>query len=262
MANKNKPISTLSDLEEKHHFEANKNYFVISIYAFCVIVLSVIAIFILWHYPAISKIIKEFIGNLSAFIVAFFIAYFMNPLVKLINSKFYTKTCKIKSKKLSIGLSILTSYILVAAVMSIILVFILPEVYYSVMDLTETTSKAIPKITDDVVNYIEGLEKKFPWLDWTTIEKEIQALIPEFMKITSNFVTYIFEKAIHISISLISLFLSLIISVTVSIYMILDKKILAKNACRILYALFSKERTISLVKTVKECNNIFYNFLY
>lgn len=261
MATKNKPTSTFSDIEEKHHFEANKNYFVISIYAFCVIVLSVIAIFILWHYPTISRIIKEFISNLSSFIVAFFIAYFMNPLVKLINSKFYKKLCKIKSDKVSIALSILTSYIFVAAVMSIILIFILPEVYYSVLDLTETTSKAIPKITDSAIKYVERLENNFPWLDWPSIEKEIQALIPEFMKVTSNFVSYIFEKAIHISISIISLFLSMIVSVTVSIYMILDKKILAKNACRILYTIFSKERTHSLVKTVKECNNIFYNFV-
>ena len=42
---------------------------------------------------------------------------------------------------------------------------------------------------------------------------------------------------------------------------ILDKKILAKNSCRILYAIMSKNKTLALVKTVKECNNIFYNFV-
>ncbi|MBE5935748.1 MAG: AI-2E family transporter [Lachnospiraceae bacterium] len=259
MTNKNKPISTFSDMEEKHRFEANKNYFVISIYTFCVIVLSVIAIYILWHFSKVSSVVMNFISNLSAFVVAFFIAYFMNPFVNLLHNKLLSK--KIKSEKLSISLSILVSYILVTALLAVLLFFILPEVYYSIADLTETISKAIPSISNKLINFIEDLEKKFPWFDWNTIEKQIQTSIPEFMKVTTNFVTYIFEKAINISISVISLVLSLIISVTVSVYMILDKKLLAKNACRVLYAITSKSKACAIVKTVRECNNIFYNFV-
>ena len=259
--NKNNSNSTFSDLEQEHQFEANRKYFIISIYAVCVIVLSVIAIYVLWNMTNVASIFNSFIQKLSPFIVAFFIAYFMHPLVKFIRNKIMIGIFKSNHNKLNIGLSILLAYIFVIACITLILFFILPEVYYSIVDLTETVSKNIPKWSNKVIQTIENLEERFPWFNWAEIEKQAKDSIPSFMKITTDLVTYIFEKAINISISVISAVLSLIVSITVSIYMILDKKNLAKHACRFTYAIMPKNRAYGLIQTIKECNTIFYKFV-
>ena len=251
----------MEDMDKKHQFEANKNYFIISIYTFCVIILCVVTIYILWHNEKVIAICRDFISKISVFLIAFFIAYFMNPLVKFIENKIVIKALKIKSTKLRIGLSILLSYIFVIACIVAILVFIFPEVYYSISDLTDTVSKNIPTISKKVIKFLNELEQRFPWFDWKTVEKQVQTSIPSFMKITTNFLTYLFEKAITISISVVSAIISLIIAITVSIYMILDKKVLAKHACRLTYAIIPKHKANGFIQTVKECNNIFYKFV-
>lgn len=251
----------MEDMEKKHQFEANKKYFIISIYAFCVVVLSVITIYVLWHNEKVLAICKDFTSKISVFLVAFFIAYFMNPLVKFFDKIIVTKLFKVKSDKLRIGLSILLSYVFVIACIVAILVFIFPEVYYSIADLTETVSKSIPAISKKVIKFLNELEQRFPWFDWKTIEKQVQTSLPSFMKITTDFLTYLFEKAITISISVVSAIFTLIIAITVSVYMILDKKVLAKHACRLTYAIIPKRKAKSFIQTIKECNTIFYKFV-
>ena len=53
-------------ISAKHRFEANHNYFVISIYALSVIILSALAIYLIWHFNIISGIMYgiSFIGTL------------------------------------------------------------------------------------------------------------------------------------------------------------------------------------------------------
>ena len=184
----------MEDMEKKHQFEANKKYFIISIYAFCVVVLSVITIYVLWHNEKVLSICRDFTSKISVFLVAFFIAYFMNPLVKFFDKIIITKLFKVKSNKLRIGLSILLSYVFVIACIVAILVFIFPEVYYSIADLTETVSKSIPAISKRIVKFLNELEHRFPWFDWNNIEKQVQTSLPSFMKITTDFLTYFLKR--------------------------------------------------------------------
>ena len=83
-------------ISAKHRFEANHNYFVISIYALSVIILSALAIYLIWHFNIISGHISNFLRIASDFIIAFFIAYFINPIVKLIYKYVFVKLIKIK----------------------------------------------------------------------------------------------------------------------------------------------------------------------
>ena len=259
--NKTENSTTRQLLSYKHKFEANHKYFIISIYAFFVVLISTISIYAIWHFNIISSNISNFIDMLSSFVIAFFIAYFMNPLVKLIYNFLFVKLFKIKNEHKGKILSILIAYLFTIALIVLLIIFVMPQLIISISDLTTKLSEEIPDIYKEINDWFIIVEKKFPIFDWKSVEKQFKNSIPQVLELTTNFVTYLFEKIINISISLVSAFFNLLISIMVSVYMIMDKKILVRNGRRFLFAIFPKNKAISFCKTIKDCNDIFYNFV-
>lgn len=250
-----------NQINSEHQFEANHNYFVISIYAIAVLIIGALGIYIIWHFSLISNAITKFLNILSPFIVAFFIAYFINPLVKFIDEFLFYRCLKFKFAKKRTLLAIILAYVCVISIISLVLVFILPQIFLSITDLTTNLSNNIPKLYNEINNIFNIIERKFPNFDWSNIESQVNSAMPQFFGITTDFVTFLFNKAVNLSISVVSGVLSFLIAFIVSIYMLLDKHILAKNACRISYAFLSKNATLNLTRTIKDCNTIFYNFV-
>ena len=260
--NNNSNSNQLKDsIANKHKFEANHNYFVISIYALCVIILSALCIYFIWHFNIISGHISNFIKIVSDFVIAFFIAYFINPIVKLIYKYLFVKLIKIKNEKVGKILSILLAYLLVISLIVLLMIYVIPQVIVSISDFTVKLSDAIPNIYNKLNHWLVISEKRFPLFNWEGIEKQIKNAMPQVVTLTTNFVTYLFSKAINISISFISAIISLIISIVVSTYMIMDRHLMVKNACRVAYAIFPKDKTVTIYKTFRDCNKIFYNFI-
>ena len=248
-------------ISAKHRFEANHNYFVISIYALSVIILSALAIYLIWHFNIISGHISNFLSIASDFIIAFFIAYFINPIVKLIYKYLFVKIIKIKNERIGKILSILLAYLLIISIIVVLMIYVVPQVIISISDFTVKLSDSVPTIYNKIHQWFTVFENRFPLFDWESIESQIKNAMPQFIKITTDFVTYLLSKVINISISFISAIISLLISIVVSTYMIMDRHLMVKNACRVAYAIFPKDKTISICNTVRDCNKIFYNFV-
>ena len=248
-------------ISDTHKFEANHNYFVIGIYAFFVVIACALSIYLIWHFNIITKNISNFFDTASAFVIAFFIAYFLNPVVKIINKYVFVKLFKLKNERLGKIFSIIIAYVVIITLLVLLIIYVVPQVIISISDFTLRLSEEIPVVYKKVNKWFDVVEKKFPLFDWKTIEKQFKDMMPKVVELTTNFVTYLFEKIINISISFVSAILSLLISIMVSVYMIMDKHILAKNARRFVYAILPKQKATTLCRTVSDCNKIFYNFV-
>ena len=71
----------LSRKESNYRFESNRNYFSICIYALCVIALGTVIIYSIVNLNETRDIVRRVIKVLSPFILAFFIAYVLHPMV-------------------------------------------------------------------------------------------------------------------------------------------------------------------------------------
>ena len=111
-------------ISANHKFEANHNYFVISIYALSVIIISALAIYLIWHFDIISSHISNFLSIASDFIIAFFIAYFINPIVKLIYKYIFIKFFKVKNERIGKILSIFLAYLLVISIIVVLMIWL------------------------------------------------------------------------------------------------------------------------------------------
>jgi predicted PurR-regulated permease PerM len=241
-------------------FEANKKYFTISVYTLAVVLIGSVIIKAVINWAETAAVVKGVIGVLSPFLIGFFIAYLINPMMKKIDGVLLKKYCRVKSDKIRKFLSIFISYIIVIGLIAVFLFYVIPQIIES---LTELVAK-VPAIYDAVLKFITDLEDNFPYLDdeyITYINGEITKALPDMVNKLTSVITGTIPLLYSISVSIISWFINIIIAIIVSCYMLSDKQILLKNFKRLLYSVFKYDRARNLIRVLKESNSIFNNFI-
>lgn len=242
---------------DEHKFEKNKKYYTVCIYGIVSLIISVILLKAIWNWASTVESFHKVMGMLSPFLIGLFIAYLMNPLVKFLDKKIFTKLFRIKKKSISKILSILFSYLIVIGIMAFCISIIIPEIYSSLKNL----SMGVQDSYDKFINFLEDLSVKYPDVDFTyitTVVKENSSNIINFVK---GSLDTILPMLYNTSVSVISWAFKIIIAIMVSCYMLIDKNRLLLNCKKFIYAFIKKSKADYFIKTCGECNKIFGNFI-
>jgi hypothetical protein len=99
--------STKEDVSEegttyRFHFEPNNKYFTICVYVLAVLAIGIIIIQSIINIPSIVGAFDRFLFVIQPFIVAFFIAFIINPIVKTLAENLFHKALRIKSVKINL----------------------------------------------------------------------------------------------------------------------------------------------------------------
>ena len=140
--------------KNKFKFEPNNKYFTIVIYGLMFVFGAVIICGLIGNFGMTLKLISGFLSLISPFLTGFFIAFLLHPMVKFFYRRFFTKVLKIKSAKVAKWLSIILTYIIAISVIAILVLFVAPQVYQSVVDITEQ----IPVWYSTTISFIENLK--------------------------------------------------------------------------------------------------------
>ena len=243
--------------KDNYRFESNRNYFSICIYALCVIALGTVIIYSIINFSETKEIVRRVIKVLSPFILAFFIAYILHPMVVKIDK--YLKKTKFISEKVSKILSIAISYLVVLGMITIGLIYVIPELYKSISELT--TINRINALVTMVTKTLNDLENKFPNIDFAIIETKIEESLPQFITYGTNMIKDLVPMVFTVSVYIVKAVINLLLSVVISVYMLSDKanfKIAIKKG---LYAFIEKNKVDNFLQTIKECDSIFKGFI-
>lgn len=202
------------------------------------------------------SIIKGFIRVIAPFLIGLFIAFVINPFVKVIDKKILIKIFPDK-KKLRLILSILFSYIIVIGLLAIAVFYLIPQITKSITDL----AVAIQNFGPTIGRWLEKLQQKFPQLDLNSLDETVAKAIPSLSSLLQNVVTKLVPGIYGIGRSIVGWLLNIIIAIMISCYMLIDKKRLYISMKRIIYAFLSKEKANNLIRTMRECSNIFTGFV-
>lgn len=243
--------------KNKHIFEKNRTYYTISIYVISTVVICAVLLKMIWNWADTYSNIRHFFSMLSPFIIGFFIAYLLNPLIKFLDNKFFEKICHIKKSGIRKFLSILFSYIIVFGIITICIVVIIPELYDSIMNIYMGTQDYY----DTLIDFVEKMNKKYPDLDLSYVSSIIENNSKNIVELLQKSISTILPLIYNTSISVISWTINLIIAIIVSCYMLIDKNIIGLNVKRLIYAIFSKKKTDNFISTVYECNKIFGKYI-
>ncbi len=242
--------------KEPSRFQANNNYFTISIYALGVIFFGALIIKLFISWEGTVNTIKGVINILMPFIIGGLIAFILNPVVKRI-AALLEKFFHLKQGILRKILSIAIAYLLVIGLIAVVFFGIVPQITASITDLINY----IPQAVNDIYHFVDTLEERFPNLDMDILRKTINDAIPDLVATARNFATNLVPALYQIASVVVQWLLNLFIAVIVSIYMLSDKKPLKQSLQAVVYAFVPVRYIHTITEILREAYSLFSSFI-
>lgn len=242
-----------------HKFSKNNKYYTIALYTIAVVTICSLIIRVIMNWESTSSTISHALKVLYPFLFGLLIAYFLNPLSKVLDH-FLNRFFKDRHSGIRKGLSILLSYIIVLGLIITVLFYIIPQIIDSLTQITSFINSAQSGYNQFMDKVLE-LESTHPEWDLSGINDAMEEIPDKIINIITKAIPTIIPTIYNTSMSLISGFLNVIIAIIVSVYMLIDKNRLIFNAKRVIYAIFGQKTGDKLLHTGSECNRIFSSFI-
>ena len=135
--NKSNDDNDSADNDNNNHrfFIPNSKYSTIVIYALLFVVGTILIYKFIGTFNQTMHFIGSILNLISPFIAGAFIAFILFPLVKLLFRKLFKGVLNMKSDKAAKYLSITTAYIIAIGAITILLVFVIPQIYESITEI-------------------------------------------------------------------------------------------------------------------------------
>ena len=243
----------------KNVFQPNSKYFTIVIYGLLFVLGSILIYKFIGNWPETVKSLGNIFHILSPFLIGAMIALVLYPFIKTLYNKFFMGVCHIKSKKAAKMLSILVAYLIAVGAFSVLIGFVVPQIYKSI---TEIANQA-PIWYENIRNWFTEFEDKHAnsSIDYNFINQKIEDALPKLVDYLTGALTNMVPYILNTSMAILSGVLNLVIAIIVSIYMISDNKNIFYHFKRFLYAVLPKKTADNTRIICKNCASIFINYI-
>ena len=241
MEKKNKCLEILKTL-------VSNMWYIVALVAIIAIIFLMIA-----NWGVVLAVIGKFLTILMPFILGFFFACFINPLVKRVHS-LLNRMKPGKGAKIKKAFSVIISYVVVIGVITVLLIYIIPQIKESIGELGNTIQDGYQYM----ITHQKELNEKIPFIGLGGgIEYIKDFAYKKIMSNGSEILPYVY----HVSSSLLTTSYNVLMGLVISIYIILDMKKLKRSARKVVYALSPKKKEQEVWQTMKQCSHIFNGFL-
>ena len=217
-------------------------------------------VFALFNFSTIWDFLKGLVNALMPFIYGFIIAYLCNAIHKKLHKyvfKFVEK--KKPHPKLRKALSIITTYIIFFAIITLLLFAIIPQIIAS---LSSIDGKALlDSATNFFNNTVNEISKLIPGINTENVLKYINSLIGADGGIISNVITDLTQNILNIFMVIVEQVFSIIVGFILSIYFLIYKEKIIARIKRILCAIFKKENYEKIVDFARYTDKTFGRYL-
>ncbi len=258
IANETHSGKKLQDKSHSYKFHPNSLFFTICVYGLVFVTLSTLLIMAIVNWQSLVSVLRNVLTALTPFVIAFFIAYILNPLVKWFErllGKGLMKKSKGKARKI---IAIAVTYVVVLACLTIVILYITPELVNSAVDLDTTYRRINIEDVEKAFNsFLSGFSDLLPGLDIEMVENKLNDMIPKLFNYGTDVISYL----LSLSVSIVKLLINVLLAFVISCYMLSEKNSIKLNFKRITYCVMSKKRASSFLQTLRECNLIFSKFI-
>ncbi len=211
-------------------------YFLISLYTVLTVAVSALIIYFIFNFELVSAFLGKLFSILSPILVGFIIAYLINPIVNLFEKKvFLFKNAKKDRTRMKRVLSMLCAYILVFGVLSAILSIIIPQLYSSFNTFVDNIGSYQSALEKWLSSLLDDTSKYYP------IIQKLLVFIDEIVDKAIAYMTELLPKAFLFIKDMSVVFVNILISVFVSIYMISKKEYLLAQFKKLVCAVFNEK---------------------
>lgn len=260
-SNMNQTAATPDQPINKNRFQPNSRYFSIVVYGLLFVLGSIMIFKFVGNFDTTLTLLGHIINLISAFIVGAFIAFILYPLVKLLYRKVFTGWLHMKSKKGAKWLSVLFAYLFAIGIIAILMVFIIPQIYASLSEITEQ----LPNWYNSALDFVQKFETEhsnWTFIDYDAINNKIESALPMIISYLTSMLSNLVPLIVNTGMSIIKGIINFIISIMVSVYMISDHKNLFYHFKRLMYAIMPKNTADTGRDIIRESSRIFSSYIF
>ncbi len=246
----------------------DKKYLYWGVTAFCVIAISILFFYGVFHFNVIKTGFFRWVKILMPVIYGLTIGYLLAPAVNYIEKHILKpllyKKCKvterIKNKKRIRGLSIFITLLLVISLVSGLFILLIPQLLVSISSLIID----LPVYYQNFMNGFRGVFINNPNLESTVIANldVVSKYLEEFLnnQILPSLNDYFVQFTSGIF-DFISVIKDLFIGVIISIYVLNSKELFAAQFKKCIYAILKPQRANIVIKDLRLTNEMFSGFI-
>lgn len=247
--------------EQKPMFEFNQHYFRIGLYIVAIVAACAILIRLTFDWDNMMKFFFSMLKVISPFILGVFIAFILNPMVFWFKKNLFHRIFHMKKDKPALLLSIFITYTIIFGLAILLIMFVLPQIYSSIIDLTGQINVLYFKTAEYLAAFqVEHSDLTF--IDYDQIMSILNNAVPQIVDYLSNITGSIVPFLYSAASMLIKGIYNFIIAIIVSIYIISDQHNLLVNTKRLIYAILPDKGRDTIVEVLNQSVRIFGDFVW
>lgn len=205
------------------------------------------------HFDLVRQKVGMFLGVLSPFIAGFAIAYLLNTPTKFFERTLFSK------QKFGRALSIVVTYLLTVVVLGILLKLVLPQVWYSAVELVNKMPEYMRGLNTVVQRIINRFELEGGGLSDLVIA--YQETVAKLTRQALDTVSKALPQILNIGMAVGSGLITALTALIASIYMLSGKDRLMPQLKKFTYALLPTEKASWFLRVCSHANSVFVGFI-
>lgn len=233
----------------------NKKYFIVFLYLFIVICLSIVFYFLVANIGNLFSSISKIIKILNPIILGLCFAYLFNPILDTIE-KFLKKHIKYFKNKHQIRIiSMMFTYMFIITLIMLFLYIIMPQLLCTLKYILDT----FPEYIDNFKTNIENLAYKNDAL--SLVLDELLKYTEQIFNHTYTFLGDTLPKVYDIAKNITVTVMNIIIGMVVSVYILANKEMYFFQTRKFLRAIFNKDMVRTILNMAKSTHTVFSGFI-
>ena len=231
-----------------------------------IILIIAAGLLMLWaalNYEFVLSVLGWLMGLLHPLVLGFCIAFILNVIVRIFEDYAYRPLDRLNSriwKALRRPLSVILSLCVVVGVVFFVVTMVVPELERAGKMLIEQFPgywEQLQVMLNQLTTQLGVVQVELPKLEFNL--DKVQAYIEQFLK--SEMAGNVFNTAVGLTTSIFSSAFNFVLAVAFSIYMLLKKETLGRQAKQLAYAFFPRKAADEMVYVGTVSNHIFAKFI-
>ncbi len=242
----------------------NNKYRTVALYAIGVILISLSFFLVITNFTRIMGFISGVLDVFAPFIYGLIIAYLANPLLKLVERRVFRFKTGSKLMKFRRAFSLILTYLILFAIVTVFVWLIVPQVAKSFMDLETqiggyitTAQNFVNSLVADISAFIGRYEFLSSFFNANELKTDLNGLITELYGYFESAANYVLKYGGRFVIEL----KNLLIGIIASVYLLLAKERLIAKLKRFLAAVMKRRHYLNLIYLMRYTDKTVGGFL-
>ena len=206
------------------------------------IILLIYVVTLIFREWKILSFIGKILAIISPLFIGWFVAWLLNPIVK-----------KLVNKGVRRGLAVTIAYLLMLVIVGLVVGFTIPSLGDQISDIVS----AVPKITNDIKGWIDGIFIKLSNLSSQNLDNVKLSFMSKIENFSTSIETNLPETAVNIVSSLASGIGKIAISLVLGFYILYDFDKVSNG----FLSLFPKKARRDVVYLLEKLDGSLYSFI-